>query len=58
MRKIKACLNSRPLYALSNDSSNFFAITLRHFFGEPPVIIPVFAEYEDGLPKGYVHIFD
>ncbi|XP_025263171.1 uncharacterized protein LOC112637511 [Camponotus floridanus] len=39
--EIEACLNSRPLYPLSNDPADYAAITPGHFLiGETPINIP------------------
>ncbi|XP_071650768.1 uncharacterized protein [Temnothorax longispinosus] len=41
LSQVKACLNSRPLYALSNDPSDLSALTPGHLLvGEPLVNIP------------------
>jgi len=52
--KIEAYLNSRPLYAFSNDPSNLSAIIPSHFLiGESPVSILALAESEEKPSKEY-----
>jgi len=56
--KIEAFLNSRPMYALSNDPLDLVAIILGNFLiVEPPVSIPAPTEPDDGCQGGYISHF-